>query len=666
MFRYHDKLKKLPIPKLEDTISQYKKYVIPLLNDEEYQKQMKIMDDFVSGDGPILHELLMEKQMKADNDSWLYSLWNDMYLQSRDRIATDLNYYIMLKNDDFKSILSHPQILALCIVYITKMYFKIIDGMLSVDIEKNKFLSMQQYQYLFGGTRIPADKQDEYFVRGKNNVDSVDTRSLWDLDDDARSALKKNASIILYYKNKMYSMEVSDDNGIIYSIQRLESIIQHIINQDNTYTVINTQSNIHSNNGKIEQSVIYDPMIFSTLPRDDAYVLYKKIMNNTQNAENFKLIKNAISVVCLDDEQMNTDTSDITKQFLCGNIYESEKGDIDNNSNNIQNIVGINRYFDKSTQIILTKDKQLGILSEHSHTDGSLYKRFMMEMHDCLIKYANHLEGYLEGQYPSVLSFSELCEDQSNDRQLVDSEPNVYPIIWDIDDTLNAELKDAYDSYMDKVNDTYTRLFVFDKFGRDFIKELDVSPDAFFHTCLQLAQYRVFGNLQSTYESVAMRDYKNGRTECNRPLSIQMKQFVEYYDSGKSVYIKKYLQQALDVHCSQLHHLRSGEGMERHLFGMHQMNTRYLHSDQAAIFFNSDAYKKLKYDYFATSNLGGEHIWAFGYGAVVKDGYGIAYSVNKKEIRVTISADQNYSKHCNQMIENLFMAFDEIVELLQY
>ena len=47
MLRFEDSLPKLPIPSLENTGKMYLKTLHPLLNDQEYQRSKKAVEEFV-------------------------------------------------------------------------------------------------------------------------------------------------------------------------------------------------------------------------------------------------------------------------------------------------------------------------------------------------------------------------------------------------------------------------------------------------------------------------------------------------------------------------------------------------------------------------------------------------------------------------------------------
>lgn len=59
--------------------------------------------------------------------------------------------------------------------------------------------------------------------------------------------------------------------------------------------------------------------------------------------------------------------------------------------------------------------------------------------------------------------------------------------------------------------DLYILNFV--EFGKNFIKDQKISPDAFVQLAIQLTYYKIHRTLVSTYESAGLRVFKDGRVD---------------------------------------------------------------------------------------------------------------------------------------------------------
>lgn len=61
----------------------------------------------------------------------------------------------------------------------------------------------------------------------------------------------------------------------------------------------------------------------------------------------------------------------------------------------------------------------------------------------------------------------------------------------------------------------------FNEYGKNFIKNQKMSPDAYIQLALQLTYYKVHRKLVSTYESAAIRQYKFGRVDNIRAATLE-------------------------------------------------------------------------------------------------------------------------------------------------
>ncbi len=583
MFEYNSELKKLPIPEFKESMDRYKQLVEPLISKEEFTNTSKIVDAFVKegSHGFVLHNKLIEVCGKKDNKSWLLALWNKMYLEYRAEIAINVNYYAVLNNEKFKEKYSHEEILGIVINTISKLYFSIIDKSLAAEKRKDTPLCMANYKNIFGGTRIPEYNIDQF----KNKRED-----------------KKNNHVIFMYNGYMYKVMVSDENGNLYSPIKIANTLKTIVaenkNDDNAENI----------------------GIITSTRRDKSAFLYKKIVHSINNTRNFETINQSIAVFCLDKKTRYS--TDFTQSFLLS--------------------TGKNRYFDKSTQIILTHDKELGINNEHSHADASLYNIVMLNIYQDLI---------------------------TNEIDFADKQSRVEfkKLIWEAKSELKTQLNQVIKEHQKNSSSKFTQSCTFYEFGKEDIKKLKISPDAFFHLSLQLAQYRTFKRLRSTYEAIDMRDYREGRTECTRPLNTASKIFAENFDTllknNDIIKIKELLADAVDTHISNIKEIKLGKGVERYLFALEEMNKKYVDSPIAHQFFNDVAYKKLKEEFISTSNFGADHIKAFGFGNVNQNGYGIGYSINKDHIAISISSDKINKDNAIELIKNLHQSLIDIYKI---
>ena len=67
----------------------------------------------------------------------------------------------------------------------------------------------------------------------------------------------------------------------------------------------------------------------------------------------------------------------------------------------------------------------------------------------------------------------------------------------------------------------------YEGYGKEFIKQFKLSPDAWTQLVKQLAFHKMFGRPGITYESAQTRKYQLGRTEVIRSASNESKEWAE-------------------------------------------------------------------------------------------------------------------------------------------
>lgn len=126
-----------------------------------------------------------------------------------------------------------------------------------------------------------------------------------------------------------------------------------------------------------------------------------------------------------------------------------------------------------------------------------------------------------------------------------------------------------------------------------------LSVDACFQFVMLYAQLKANGRVGSTYESVDMREYQAGRTECLRPNTAAAVEFVSALLAGNAT--TEQLRAALDAHRDQVKLAKSGQAIDRHLFGLKLMASR---AGLDAPIFDDPGYATLVTDTLSTTSLG--------------------------------------------------------------
>jgi carnitine O-acetyltransferase len=188
-----------------------------------------------------------------------------------------------------------------------------------------------------------------------------------------------------------------------------------------------------------------------------------------------------------------------------------------------------------------------------------------------------------------------------------------------------------------------TSVVTFEGYGSDFIKKSKNPPDAFVQLALQLATYRLFGEQVGTYEATQVRRFLHGRTEVTRAVSLESAQFVKtmgktpmkVVDSATTKEKLELLRKATAAHASYSQLASQAMGVDRHFFGLSMLVDS---QEEPPELFSDPVFIRSKYWRVSTSNLSHPRIVNWGFGQVVPDGVGVAYSLHPNSLKFNISA----------------------------
>ena len=162
---YHDeKLPSLPVPEVKETIEKYLDSCRAILNDEDYEKTKKICQRFVEDDSVVLQEKLLERAAKRRN--WLEQWWSEkVYLETRVSLplqnfsgpGTYLEHVWPLKEG------TQLERIALGTYVFVTLWDVLRKEMMAPHMSDGKYLTMNQFRYLFNTCRIPHKGKDELF-----------------------------------------------------------------------------------------------------------------------------------------------------------------------------------------------------------------------------------------------------------------------------------------------------------------------------------------------------------------------------------------------------------------------------------------------------------------------------------------------------------------------
>jgi carnitine O-acetyltransferase len=215
------------------------------------------------------------------------------------------------------------------------------------------------------------------------------------------------------------------------------------------------------------------------------------------------------------------------------------------------------------------------------------------------------------------------------------------------------------------------RVQSFQGYGSDFIKTAGYSPDAYVQAAMQLATYRLWGHQAGTYEATQVRPFLHGRTETTRAVSTESAEFVrlmgprpamdEHVESSRKAKLRL-LQDAVDAHVKYLGHAANARGVDRHLLGLSMLVKE---GETAPDLYQDPVFIRSKRWRVSTSHLTHPRLDGWGYGEVVPDGVGLAYSIHPRHcvFNVTALKEHGWAEPLCQNLEDALLEMRALVEM---
>ncbi|MEV6320086.1 choline/carnitine O-acyltransferase [Nocardia sp. NPDC051787] len=266
-----------------------------------------------------------------------------------------------------------------------------------------------------------------------------------------------------------------------------------------------------------------------------------------------------------------------------------------------------NRWFDKSVSFIVFGDGQAGINVEHCGLDGTTILSFV----DALLETSVQEHANRSGAQAQGL-------------------PSVEPIEFVLDAEQRADIAAAGADFAGYAAENATQTVSFEDFGTARAKQLGISPDAFAQLSYQLAHRRSKGLTGATYESIATRQYRNGRTEAMRVVTPEMVAFVDTMQDPSADAAAKLAaaRAAAAAHVQRAKQCQAGDAPEQHLWELQWIQRRRgaeLDVTDPIPLYDSPGWTIMRDDYLSTSSAPSVNIRYFGFGSTSSRCIGVAY-----------------------------------------
>jgi len=359
----------------------------------------------------------------------------------------------------------------------------------------------------------------------------------------------------------------------------------------------------------------------TTLAREDWARSRQALLDAApDNRAALDVVETALFAVCLDDA-VPADTHAACDLLLHGN--------------------SANRWFDTALSFVVFADGRAGLNAEHSKLDGTT----ILDLVDAV----------LAGPAP----------DPTPHAPQPSSRPAARPLTFVLDAPLRRAVEDAGTAFAAYAADTATAALSFPDVGTERIKTLGTSPDAFVQLAYQLAHVRTKGHVGATYESIATRHYRHGRTEAMRVVTPEVLTFVEAMVDADADTRRSAFRAAALAHGTRARQCQNGEAPEQHLWELQMLQQRRGRDlGSAAALYESPGWTTMRHDFLSTSSAPSRHISHFGFGSTSAQCIGVAYVLLPDRFNVYLSTPRAVSAQLEVFAQQLGDALAELDALL--
>ncbi|WP_330477527.1 choline/carnitine O-acyltransferase [Streptomyces platensis] len=415
--------------------------------------------------------------------------------------------------------------------------------------------------------------------------------------------------IVVFHRGNLFRMEVLGADGVPHSLDDLEAGLRAVQKAGAEPAAAGTSVGHLTTMARAEWAAARESLR----------------AHHPRNAAALDDIETALFCVCLEDTAP-ADVQEACDRLLYGN--------------------GGNRWFDKAVSLIVFADGRAGINVEHCELDGTTILSFT----DALLSAPAEEHSARSGARSQGL-------------------PSLEPVLFELDDTLRAQVRDAAAAFAEYGANTATRTVSFDDFGSTTAKALGASPDAFVQLAYQLAHQRAKGHLGATYESIATRQWRHGRTEAMRVVTPEIQAFVAAMEdpAASPDDRRAAFRTAAGKHVARAKECQAGQAPEQHLWELELIQRRRgaeLGVTEQPALYRSPGWLTMRDDYLSTSSAPSENIQYFGFGSTSSRCIGVAYVLLPDRFHLYLSTPLAVAGPMEAFADRLREAVAELRELL--
>lgn len=417
-----------------------------------------------------------------------------------------------------------------------------------------------------------------------------------------------STNVVVLYKNNIYSLESIKENKEVNNLNEIHNTLKEIYDGE----ISPIMPNVNFVTGEPDRDLAGD------------YLL--EILKDPNNKENYEKIKDAIFVLNLDEDSPKTDLDEL----YCASMDTTY----------------FNRWHGKGVEFSISKNGVISFNVDHCFCDGGT-------------------EVYLIDQMSKFL----------NDLKFTDESGKVEfeELEFTIDKDMSLKLKKSFEDFKEVMNSFEARYVEFEGLSRERLRDNGIlSGDGFIHIAMQAAQMMTYKEVHNTYISVDARTFFKGRTEANRPVTLESLRFIEELlnpTKDKSEQ-KSMMLDALDEHYKRTKLCQAGNGVNRYLHVVEEIIKDFkeeLGIEKTPELFKNDNYKLIHSNRLSTTSFGHENIKYIYFPPVTEKGLGIYYMVGNSEEDKSfmyITAFNDYVEMMDEFNSNLKKAVDKMLKII--
>ncbi|KAL9190955.1 hypothetical protein ACHAXT_000661 [Thalassiosira profunda] len=610
-------LPKLPIPSVADTIARFLPTALPLAQSEEERATLiKACEEFEGQAGELQKRLMERKEGEMKDSSWLQLWWNTMgYLQVRDCNPVNVSYFFHFSDDGTLPQIPADKSLgvlrAASLLSSTAQFRKqVASGDLPYEAigrkEPKTPLCSAAYKYMFNACRVPRKDEDSYRIYDPS----------------------LNSHVIVACGGKFYSFDfVEEGTGEPLPLEVIEERLQKCVELSKGGPALPMLGYLTSDN------------------RDNCAEARDELLRvgGAKMAEALKVLESGAVLICLDENEEPVSKKQGSEIFWTGGLTS-----------------GHNRWFDKSIQLICTRNGKAGMNGEHSMMDG--------------MPVVNFCDYITKRSYGEVAASSQTANSgpyESADQNVKDIFGDYAAELASTESNVGAHVAQSKANFDKLISDHELQTQSFQGYGSGAIKKMGYSPDAFVQIAMQLATYRLWGEQGGTYEATQVRPFLHGRTETTRTVSPASEAFIKTMglrptrddnDPAKRVEKLKLLGEAVTSHVKYIGSAAKAMGVDRHFLGL-ALSVK--EGETAPPLFSHPLYARSKTWRVSTSHLTHPRFDSWGYGEVTPNGVGLAYSIHPNHCMFCITAlrEHDWPERLSHLLEEALLEMQTLNDL---